>query len=91
MNKYLFEIIVGIVVAVLLVVFVISYNTPSGPWYLGCSDGVKEYLMKVDDKPVIQGSFIRIGKDTFVTPVAGMTCKIVPVSDVEGIDKGNSI
>lgn len=47
--------------------------------------------MKVDDKPVIQGSFIRIGKDTFVTPVAGMTCKIVPVSDVEGIDKGNSI
>ena len=47
--------------------------------------------LKVDDKPVIQGSFIRIGKDTFVTPVAGMTCKIVPVSDVEGIDKGNSI
>ena len=37
MNKYLFEIIVGIVVAVLLVVFVISYNTPSGPLYLGIS------------------------------------------------------
>ena len=37
MNKYLFEIIVGIVVSVLLVLFVISYNTPSGPWYLRLS------------------------------------------------------
>lgn len=57
----------------------------------GCSDGVKEYLMKVDDKPVIQESFSGLVKIRFVTPVAGMTCKIVPVSDVEGIDKGNSI
>ncbi len=65
------------------------YPANRGPWYLGCTDGTTEYMMKVDARPYVKDGVVHIGNDTFVTPKAGMTCRIVRVSEIEkGVDKG---
>lgn len=85
-------IITAVIVAIAGIVVVAYREDKVGPWYLGCSDGKEEYLMKVDQRPIIDGSFIRIGNDTFVTPMPGMTCKVVPVSEVEkGVDNEQQV
>lgn len=79
-------------IMVLAIIWVAYRHDKVGPWYLGCSDGKQEYLMKVDERPIIDGSFIRIGSDTFVTPMQGMTCKVIPVSEVEkGVDNESKV
>jgi hypothetical protein len=55
-----------------------------GPWYLGCADASgQEYLIKVEQKPYIRDGFIVIGNDTFITPMQGMTCKIITEKSVQ--------
>lgn len=55
-----------------------------GPWYLGCADSKgQEYLIKVEDKPVVKDGFIFIGDGVFLTPMPMMTCRSVRVKDVE--------
>ena len=62
----------------------LKYREMRGPWYLGCADSSgQEYLIKVDERPYIENGFIVIGNDTFITPQQGMTCKIIPVKDVD--------
>ena len=75
----------AIIVIAALVGFVLTNKFLNrGEWYLGCADAVgQEYLIKVDSKPEIREGFIVIDDDTFITPQAGMTCKIIPVSEVE--------
>ena len=80
------DIAVGVVIVILVGTIVTAVQKDKrGPWYLGCSDGNKEYMMKVEHKPRVVGSIIYIDKDMFVTPVPGMTCRIVKVSDVEKV------
>ena len=71
-------------------------NRTRAPWYLGCADsGGQEYLIKVDEKPYIREGFIVIGKDTFIAPIQGMTCKIITENDfnarVKLKDTSNSV
>lgn len=55
-----------------------------GPWYLGCADRTgKELLLETDKKPRIEGGLIFLEDDMFVTPLPGMTCRVVSVEDIE--------
>lgn len=57
---------------------------PKDDWYLGCADADgKEYLVKVKGKPKINGAFIEIGKDTYLTPRPMMTCRAVPATEID--------
>lgn len=59
------------------------FGTPED-WYLGCADADgKEYLVKVKGKPRINGAFIEIGKDTYLTPRPMMTCRAVPATEID--------
>lgn len=55
-----------------------------GPWYLGCADRHgNELTLKTDKKPRVEGSLVFLEDDIFVTPEAGMTCRIVTVRQIE--------
>lgn len=70
---------------VLIGIVVLSWVRHRGPWYLGCAHrNGAELLLKTDRKPRIEGSLIFLEDDMFVTPEAGMTCRIVRVNTIEG-------
>lgn len=72
-----------IIVGTYFLILNLTQDTP-GPWYLACTDNTKQqYLLTVKDKPVIKDGLIHIGNDTFITPIAGMTCRIVRVKQAE--------
>lgn len=91
MNWKAFDVIlivIGIVAG--LYVFFQFPEARQEDWYLGCVDvDGKEYLVKVKQKPRINGGFIEIGEDTYLTPRPMMTCRAVPASelDIAGIQK----
>lgn len=73
-------------VALALILIYVGYSRfrDEGPWYLGCADrNGKELMLQTDKKPRVQGSLIFLEDDIFVTPEAGMTCRIVSVKQVE--------
>ncbi len=73
-----------IALALILIYVTYSHFHEEGPWYLGCADhNGKELLLKTDKKPRVQGSLIFLEDDIFVTPDAGMTCRIVSVKQAE--------
>lgn len=74
------------VVFIPMTIVALHERSQSGPWYLGCSDGEREYLMQVESRPRVDGGVVFIGSDVFVVPEPGMTCRMVRVSEVD-VDK----
>ena len=74
------------VVFIPMTIVTLHERSQSGPWYLGCSDGEREYLMQVESRPRVDGGVVFIGSDVFVVPEPGMTCRMVRVSEVD-VDK----
>lgn len=84
MFKMMWIVLLGVLSGLsAFVILKTTLDAKHGPWYLGCADsGGQEYLIKVDEKPYIREGFIVIGKDTFIAPIQGMTCKIITENDL---------
>ncbi len=65
-----------------------EYKKTHSDWYIGCAQfGGQEFIMKVQERPTINShGIIFIGNEAFVTPMDGMSCKIIPADEVDELN-----